>query len=350
MISFEIPVHMPSAGDSSPWGRIDAASSIADGIVTASTPSHGGIWLSRSRFEAVDPRWGMPQPSGWFEEDCEWAIAAYTHLDEFKAWFAVHRPQHDVEASVHQTLRAWLPDAYEAITGREVLLGQSSARDLMRFAAARPEGVWMDAAYGGWHGLVPDGHVGVHVRAGNRSALAEAGGDVRGGGSPEARILITKSDYDRACEQHRWLGPAPLESYERWPETSGQLTLENPSAHLRAMTLKNASKEDAMLNLASWRPGSAAMLYAKAGQFDRVLPLLDRFDAGDAGVCDVVLWMAARVGDEAPVERLLAAGADPDWNDAIALHAAQFHKHHFVEQVLKNARAPVANRSVGLAP
>ena len=68
----------PHTGGPSPWGRIQTADRVADGIVIITTASHGGVWLSRERFEAMPKH--LRSSDGWYEEDCEAVFA----LNEFR--------------------------------------------------------------------------------------------------------------------------------------------------------------------------------------------------------------------------------------------------------------------------
>jgi hypothetical protein len=70
-----------------PWGHPDTVREIATGIVSYSTPSHGGIWLSDARVAS------MPKPlrefspwagPNWYEEDCDWAVVAAAFPQFFK--------------------------------------------------------------------------------------------------------------------------------------------------------------------------------------------------------------------------------------------------------------------------
>lgn len=59
-------------GTKTPWGISDYTTKIAPGIISYSTPSHGGIHLSPTRLKE------MPEvlrlESGWYEEDCDWCL------------------------------------------------------------------------------------------------------------------------------------------------------------------------------------------------------------------------------------------------------------------------------------
>jgi adenosylcobinamide amidohydrolase len=63
-----------------PWGRADNIESIAPGITLVSTPSHGGIKVSRPVMDVMPKGW--QQDDGWYEEDCEAlkVILAFPHF------------------------------------------------------------------------------------------------------------------------------------------------------------------------------------------------------------------------------------------------------------------------------
>jgi len=86
-----------------PWGKSDSSTKIARGIVSYSTPSHGGIHVSKGLLAK------MPEPfrktNGWYEEDCEWCMVALS----FPQFFS----DENVKAA-HQTARQYFPDQYEA--------------------------------------------------------------------------------------------------------------------------------------------------------------------------------------------------------------------------------------------
>ena len=89
-----------------PWGRPDHSRPIAPGIVHYGTPSHGGIWLAKDRFDAVKRRFPSLQlwaGDQWFEEDCDWAIVALVFPEFF-------RPQ-DIDAA-KKTVCAFHPKVW----------------------------------------------------------------------------------------------------------------------------------------------------------------------------------------------------------------------------------------------
>lgn len=67
------------APKSSPWGPVQSAKHLADGIWSVSTSGHGGIWLSNDRVAELHEIMGYNYPTfcrdyQWYEEDCDWTI------------------------------------------------------------------------------------------------------------------------------------------------------------------------------------------------------------------------------------------------------------------------------------
>jgi hypothetical protein len=83
----------------SPWGPIQNQKQIAPGIVSVSTASHGGIYVSDEMREK------MPEDirncktwteKNWYEEDCDWAQVCLAFPEFFKErdyYFAVQSAQ-----------------------------------------------------------------------------------------------------------------------------------------------------------------------------------------------------------------------------------------------------------------
>lgn len=72
---------------STPWGRADTVTKIADGIYRVDTPGHGGYWLSRSRNAVVRKRIPLFKTFAggpWYEEDCDWAVVVAAFPECFK--------------------------------------------------------------------------------------------------------------------------------------------------------------------------------------------------------------------------------------------------------------------------
>lgn len=342
----------PKAGDSSPWGRIDYARQIADGIVSVGTPSHGGIWLSPQRAAQVDPRWGVGEPS-WLEEDCAWAIAAYTFPEEFRAAYAVPAteqdlthdvvakaqladrnpdPAYDVVASSKATLKQWLPDEWMAITGETIAPGESRKLDVRRLREANPASLWIGSSFGDWCGLVPQGHV---------LTFPREGPDLGSSASAVGQILLKESDYEAAQRNLSLIGPASA-AYELYPECSLMGVGAIPYAVsdlLREMGSPGVPREKSIERLASWKPPMAGLVLAKEGRFAEAVPLLAHCDASEAEVRNGVLWLASRAGDVAAVQALIEQGADVAWSNGIAATAARFHGHSAVAELLEAASA-----------
>ena len=79
----------PQEGDDSPWGVIETADLLADGIVSVHTPSHGGIWLSDACLAQMPP--DQRSSDGWYEEDCEAAFPLKRFRDEVLHAFPADR-------------------------------------------------------------------------------------------------------------------------------------------------------------------------------------------------------------------------------------------------------------------
>jgi hypothetical protein len=98
-----------------PWGPAQQSTEIAPGIVSYSTSSHGGIWLSPERVAEMPkplrefvPFGGKQSgPGMWLEEDCDWSVAALS----FPQFF---RPE-DI-AAAHATLKGYRPELYKEVT------------------------------------------------------------------------------------------------------------------------------------------------------------------------------------------------------------------------------------------
>lgn len=346
MTGFAVADRHPSAGEQCPWGAIEDVSEVAAGIVFATTPTHGGYRLSPERLALVDPRWGCPGP--WFNEDEEWAIVAVTFPEVFSAANAEGALEH-----AHAVLRAWKPDAYEAVTGRVVKPGESGQRDAERFIAANPDGLWCRAAQGDAFGLVPKGFVAVEAETDNQGALARARGD-HAARSASVQVLLTAIQYREAQAAHGRLAPGVR--CERFPEVqatddvcfnaAGAGIPYAPSRALVQVRLPRHTDAQALEALAWWRPATAALIHAKEGALDAAAALLARCAPVEAeAIRNGVLWLAARAGAEAAVDALLVQGADPAWCGGIAAEAAEFHGHeHLVERLrvdcLKALSAP----------
>lgn len=71
---------------SSPWGHVQDRREIAPGIVSVSTPSHGGFHLDPARQRTVRralPDFDTWAGGPWYEEDCDWAVVAVIFSEHF---------------------------------------------------------------------------------------------------------------------------------------------------------------------------------------------------------------------------------------------------------------------------
>ena len=66
-----------------PWGKSDSQEALAEGIISYSTPSHGGIWLSSER-QAQLPQGidNFVHDLRWWEEDCDWVVPYILFKDD----------------------------------------------------------------------------------------------------------------------------------------------------------------------------------------------------------------------------------------------------------------------------
>ena len=67
---------------STPWGVPDSITELAEGIVSVSTSSHGGYWISDARLTEMPEKYRrciyLEDKPNWFEEDCAWAAVPLT--------------------------------------------------------------------------------------------------------------------------------------------------------------------------------------------------------------------------------------------------------------------------------
>lgn len=71
-----------------PWGHADQYENLGQGIMSVSTPSHGGIFVPECMLHCIpaDFRHWAESWSGseqWYEEDCCWAAVAVAFPDRF---------------------------------------------------------------------------------------------------------------------------------------------------------------------------------------------------------------------------------------------------------------------------
>jgi len=155
-----------------PWGTSQGATFYAEGIECHSTAGHGGFKLSAERNRSVHPL--LRVRGGWYEEDCAWAIVAFTFPGQFTGY---------ERRCADQTIRDHWPDAFEAITGTILVPGQSHEKDRRAFEAAHIED-WIVVS------AINSGH-----HRGFVECVARRGG-VRGNAAGEQRFLVLGEEYE----------------------------------------------------------------------------------------------------------------------------------------------------------
>jgi len=104
----------------------------------------------------------MRSEGGWYEEDCQWAIAAVVHPIGFQRKCpAEDRPDRTEWDIANETLRNWYPDEYEQWAGVHLVKGESFIRDQRNHEADNVDNFVTTSAWGSWAPWVPKGMVGV---------------------------------------------------------------------------------------------------------------------------------------------------------------------------------------------
>ncbi|QIG78570.1 DUF7007 domain-containing protein [Stakelama tenebrarum] len=109
----------------SPWGASQAGSVYAEGVVFHVTASHGGFKLDDARNAAMPAT--LRIESGWYEEDCDWAMVAFGFPELFTAY---------ERRVAEKTLRDTYPERWEAVHGRPLAPGESFSNDRRLFEEA----------------------------------------------------------------------------------------------------------------------------------------------------------------------------------------------------------------------
>lgn len=163
---------MTSAPKTSPWGKPQTCTLIAPGIWSVTTASHGGLKLDTVRNAKMPAE--ARRRGGWYEEDCEWALAVLVHPDAFiDSQFARQRAE--------AIAKHWLPDAYTAITGKPVSLEESPVLQRRKFDQENFTNFVVRAAVGHWAQGVPKGMIRAWAR---RASTGE-----------EASFLVPEAEY-----------------------------------------------------------------------------------------------------------------------------------------------------------
>jgi hypothetical protein len=159
---------------STPWGLPQTISEIAPGIADITTGSHGGYYLSPEINQLVHAAWR--DASGFYEEDCQWAVVAITFPESFTP---------EKVAIAHRTAKNWFPDEYVAVTGEVVVAEESHTLSERAFLAENIDRFIVVSAFGDWHKDVPAGFVAV---------CATMGRQRNGGASTERWFLILEDE------------------------------------------------------------------------------------------------------------------------------------------------------------
>lgn len=167
-----------------PWGMSDGQTTLAPGIISYSTPSHGGIHLDEEHNGKMPA--AMRNVDGWYEEDCEWAKVAFIFPEAFK-------PDHVLAAK--ETLKNWLPHEYEAVTGIKVNPGESSTLRKEVWKEQHKDHLQCVSAIGHLRGRdnLSEGMVGVIVCKGGHTKNGQYADKLR-------YFLVPEAEYDKRSE------------------------------------------------------------------------------------------------------------------------------------------------------
>lgn len=173
-----------------PWGNADIQKTIAPGIVEVTTPSHGGIHLTPGLNRKVHAAWR--DKSGWYEEDCQWAIVAVTFPQHFQEKFQDGKfaGQTYVEYA-HGVLKRWFPDQYGTVYGVTVTAAESNIVAEREFKAAHADRWLSTSAWG--HRNDRNGRL--RVPAGWVGVCASIGGS-RAHDAEERWFLVPEAEYN----------------------------------------------------------------------------------------------------------------------------------------------------------
>lgn len=160
-----------------PWGLSQSSRTLAQGIREYTTASHGGIHLSPRCNAQIAECWRIA--TGWYEEDCDWAIVAYHFPEAFSGV--------NFELAL-QTLKSYKPDEYTLVTGKNVTLEESHKLRERAFREATKDKLVTVAAFGDWHPKIPKGYVGAIAYKGGRPENGMYASDLR-------YFLVPRAEY-----------------------------------------------------------------------------------------------------------------------------------------------------------
>lgn len=118
-------------GSNTPWGKADYVKELAEGVVTVSTPGHGGIKLSRTRNKAIPV--GLRNQDAWYEEDAESYIVGMYHPETHM--FSANKTRGESRDACERKVRQYFPAGYEKATGKTIPFGESTEKDKATYRA-----------------------------------------------------------------------------------------------------------------------------------------------------------------------------------------------------------------------
>jgi hypothetical protein len=184
-----------------PWGVADHREELIPGIVFVGTPSHGGYWISAQRKKEMPEV--LRTKSGWYEEDCDWALVYLAFADD------IERIKPDIYAKRYQaaveTVKSWNPEAYEAFFNTVIPPGESYIKDKETFLRDNEGKLAVFAAVGVDNGMVK-------VCAG---AIDPKSRDFRRiDTQSKLEFLVPKADYDQRGQFGFIIDPSKYEKVE----------------------------------------------------------------------------------------------------------------------------------------
>jgi hypothetical protein len=101
-----------------PWGAAQDFQELAPGIISISTASHGGIWLSGNRRMEIgqyDKNW--LGTSEWWEEDCDWSIPYAFFSKAIREHGTAYKIEENIQAALN-TIKNHAPEFMPRLEGR----------------------------------------------------------------------------------------------------------------------------------------------------------------------------------------------------------------------------------------
>lgn len=164
-------------GMRTPWGKAEAVEIVAEGVGWVSTHGHGGLKLSAAMNRRVPDF--MRRARGWYEEDCEWALA---YVPLIGVLSDTDDKTDQLLGAAAETLKSYYPDAYEEYFGTTIPPGESYAKDERAFGAEHADDLVVISALGS------------RTYPGFVEVTASIGG-IRGGNN-ETIFIVPSDEYD----------------------------------------------------------------------------------------------------------------------------------------------------------